>query len=59
MDVSQVPSAVVDVNSASEERQVAKEVKVDPIEREAEEREQTGALLKEFTGKGNTIDVSA
>ena len=59
MDISQISSPVVDVKSTSEERQVAKETKVDPIEREAEEREQTGALLEEFTGKGNTVDVSA
>ena len=59
MDIGQVSSPVVDVKSALEERQITKESKVDPIEREAEEREQTGALLEEFTGKGNTVDVSA
>ena len=59
MDISQISSTVIDVKSAMEERQVVKENKIDPIEREAEQREQTGALLEEFTGKGNTVDVSA
>jgi hypothetical protein len=60
MDISGVAAPAAAVTPAVEQPEAVKEVHVNPVERALEEeKEQTGGLLEEFTGKGKEIDVVA
>jgi hypothetical protein len=60
MDISGVTALTAVVTPAVEKLESAKEVHVNPVEKILEEeKDQTGGLLEEFTGKGKEIDVVA
>ena len=59
MDVGQVSTSTASMAANVEQAQARSEVQLSAIKSDAENQQQIAALLDEFMGKGQRVDVTA